>query len=225
MHPIIQKLQQHQAGISKLLPFNITPDEILHLDLSSKNKALAKFKTIDQEVLGNFIRGEMKNAHAKIAIGGYFEDRLIYKRSPHFGSGENARTVHLGIDIWCDEYTPVQAPLHGKVHSFQVNDNFADYGPTIILQHCPDNLTFYTLYGHLSSDCLKSLKVGQNIAAGEPFAELGNSNENGHWPPHLHFQIITNMQGFWGDSPGVCSKKDISKYRNRCLDPFVLLKF
>lgn len=218
-------LSNHRPEFAHVLPFEVKPEEILYLDLSANNKKLSQHPIIDSLILGTFIHQEMQNSSAKIAVGGYLEDRLIYKRSPHFGSGENARTIHLGIDIWCDEFTPVQAPIQGKVHSLQVNDNFADYGPTIILEHGIEGFIFYTLYGHLSKDCLKNLEPGQNIASGEPFAELGNSSENGHWPPHLHFQLITDMGEKVGDFPGVCSKNEVQIFKQLCPDPSVLLKF
>ena len=225
MKRLLNILNNHHEEFAKILPFEVCESEILQLDLSANNKKLSALKVIESTVLGNFIKQEMRDSNAKIAIGGYLEDRLIYKRSPHFGAGEDARTIHLGIDIWCEEYTPVHAPLNGRVHSFQVNDNYADYGPTVVLEHVLEEYSFYTLYGHLSEDCLTDLEVDQNIAVGEPFAELGNSDENGHWPPHLHFQLIRDMQGKLGDYPGVCSKKDLSKYQELCPNPSILLKF
>jgi len=48
---------------------------------------------------------------------------------------------------------------------------------------------------------------------------LGKPDENGGWPPHLHFQLIRDMQGFVGDYPGVCAKQDLTFYANNCPDP------
>jgi hypothetical protein len=45
-------------------------------------------------------------------------------------------------------YACFLAALDGRVHSFQNNDSLGNYGPTIILEHQVEDLTFYTLYGH-----------------------------------------------------------------------------
>jgi 4-aminobutyrate aminotransferase-like enzyme len=101
--------------------------------------------------------------------------------------------------------SPVFAPLDGIVHSFRNNSAHLDYGPTIILQHsvADNQLTFFTLYGHLSVDSLDDLYEGKHIAQGTPFARIGDASVNGGWPPHLHFQIITDMLDRIGEFPGV----------------------
>ncbi len=96
------------------------------------------------------------------------------------------------------------APLDGIVHSFAFNNQFGDYGATIILSHQLDGISFYTLYGHLSLASLKNLQDGQSVKQGQVFAEFGIPFENGHWPPHLHFQLILDMGERKGDYPGVC---------------------
>jgi hypothetical protein len=121
------------------------------------------------------------------------------------------------MDFWTTAGTPVFAPLAGEVHSFQINEGSGNYGPTIILYHPTEKS--YSLYGHLANDDLKNLKVGDVIAAGQLLCHLGNPSENGGWPPHLHFQLIRDMQGMEGDYPGVCSKRDIDFYANNCPDP------
>jgi hypothetical protein len=60
---------------------------------------------------------------------------------------------------------------------------------------------------------LNSIKIiteGDRISKGDMFAEFGIPAENGHWPPHLHFQIIIDLKNYTGDYPGVCkfSEKD-----------------
>jgi len=110
----------------------------------------------------------------ELYAGGYMEDRSIYD-SPVFASGDQEpRTLHLGIDVFAAAGAPVFSPLEGLVHSFQVNGGELDYGPTIILEHSPTpDLTFWTLYGHLSEDSLLGLEEGDPISAGETLAELG----------------------------------------------------
>ncbi|MBD3224769.1 MAG: peptidoglycan DD-metalloendopeptidase family protein [Caldithrix sp.] len=158
-----------------------------------------------------------------VAIGRYNEDRTIYQKSALFTSAKEPRTVHLGIDLFVQSGVRVLAPLDSTVHSFQNNNNDGDYGPTIILQHDFNDLTFYTLYGHLTLDSIESMDSGQFIPAGRPFAKVGDFPVNGNWPPHLHFQIITDMQGHWGDFPGVAATADRSRLLERCPDPNLIL--
>ncbi|MFO8236089.1 MAG: peptidoglycan DD-metalloendopeptidase family protein, partial [Bacteroidales bacterium] len=118
----------------------------------------------------------------------------------------------------------VYAPLASKVHSFNYNDNFGDYGGTIILEHELEGIHFYTLYGHLSKKSLDSLYEDKQIKQGEAFAQIGEPEENGQWPPHLHFQLITDMLDKKGDFYGVAPPSEKEYYMNLCLDPKWILK-
>jgi len=148
---------------------------------------------------------------------------MVYRRSRHFDGDGEPRSIHLGIDIWLEAYTPVYTPLDAKVHSFANNDNFGDYGATIILQHELEGIPFYTLYGHLSLASLSDLKEGKSYKAGDKIAEIGADPENGHWPPHLHFQLITDMLDKKGDFYGVAPPSEKEAYAKLCPDPNLLL--
>jgi murein DD-endopeptidase MepM/ murein hydrolase activator NlpD len=119
---------------------------------------------------------------------------------------DEPRSIHLGVDIWGPAGTPVFAPIGGVVYGFAFNDKFGDYGATIILQHQVDATTFYTLYGHLSLRDLGPLREGLFINRGQKFAHFGAREENGHWPPHLHFQVIYDIGLNVNDYPGVCKQ-------------------
>ncbi|QEC58560.1 peptidoglycan DD-metalloendopeptidase family protein [Flavisolibacter ginsenosidimutans] len=133
------------------------------------------------------------------------------------------RSLHLGIDIWGKPYTKVMAPMNGIVHSFAFNNAYGDYGATIILTHNLDGETFHTLYGHLSLNSIKNLHEGDLVKKGDVFCEFGIPFENGQWPPHLHFQIIKDMQGMKGDYPGVCALSEREKYLSNCLNADIVL--
>ena len=49
--------------------------------------------------------------------------------------------------------------------------------------------------------------------------EIGQYEVNGHWPPHLHFQIIKDMEDNVHDYPGVCSGSKLNHYKANCPDP------
>jgi hypothetical protein len=53
---------------------------------------------------------------------------------------------------------------------------------------------------------------------------LGLPPINGDYAPHLHFQIIIDMENKKGDYPGVCSSKTLAFYLQNCPDPNLLLK-
>ncbi len=117
------------------------------------------------------------------------------------GPGTRAPKARLfcHADLFVPPGTPVLAPLDGRVASVADNAGEGDYGPTVILEHRagPDGDVFYTLYGHLARASVQSLGEGQPVMRGMPIAAVGAPPENGGWPPHLHFQIITdiNSQG------------------------------
>ena len=54
-------------------------------------------------------------------------------------------------------------------------------------------------------------------------AKIGAPPTNGHWPPHLHYQLMVDMQDMQADYPGVCSREDIPKYQEICPDPNLIL--
>lgn len=160
----------------------------------------------------------------EIQAGGYLEERGIYESPIFKADNEEPRKLHLGVDLFAPAGTPVRAPLEGRVHSFQINGGELDYGPTIILQHeVEDNLIFWTLYGHLSEASLIGLKEGDFISRGKALAELGDGDANGGWAPHLHFQIILDLQGRTGDFPGVCKVSERESWAEICPSPYALL--
>src|ERR1700756_2868072 len=53
----------------------------------------------------------------------------------------------------------------------------------------------------------------QKIARGERFAEVGTTEENGGWVPHLHFQIATGLLDLGTDFPGVAPASDLRRLR------------
>jgi peptidoglycan LD-endopeptidase LytH len=187
------------------------------LDFTANNIDLTAALLQDTDAFSKYVEYSITKANAKFGIGGYGEDRVLYRRSQLFdGSENNDRSIHLGVDIWGPALTPIHAPLGGIVHSIGNNNNFGDYGATIILQHQIHENIFYTLYGHLSLKSITGISTGRYIASGETFAEFGIAEENGFWPPHLHFQIIEDIKDYTGDYPGVASKADANYYLGNC---------
>ncbi|WP_266364530.1 peptidoglycan DD-metalloendopeptidase family protein [Tellurirhabdus rosea] len=207
-----------------VLPYDFATTPYLILDFTRANPDLATLDLTDTQTFSDYVFGKLNAAGAVVGVGGYNEHRDIYRRSPHFQQTAEPREIHLGIDLWAAAGTPVLAPLNGVVHSFQDNNNFGDYGPTIILEHEWQGSPLFSLYGHLSRTSLDGLYEGKRVVAGEKLAEIGPFPENGDWPPHLHFQLMRDMQGRKGDFPGVCSLAERDAYLAICPNPALLLK-
>jgi murein DD-endopeptidase MepM/ murein hydrolase activator NlpD len=209
----------------KVIADSISLNQYVALDLSVLNHNLSKESLADSADFENYIEGYLTLHDAKVAYGGYNEERNLYKRSTIFKDEETEeRNIHIGLDLWIKAGTPILAALDGKVHSFNFNAGFGDYGPTIILEHQVESQTFYTLYGHLSLDSLDNIATGTVYKKGQQIGSLGDSAVNGDYSPHLHFQIIKNIEGNFGDYPGVCTKSDLDFYLDNCPDPNLLLK-
>jgi murein DD-endopeptidase MepM/ murein hydrolase activator NlpD len=210
-----------------VVPFD-QHDRLLLMDFTENNQELTPEILNDTNQFIKYINSKLEACGARYGIGGYNEHRTIYSRSALFGctGGEVAkpRRLHLGIDIWGKPYTKVIAPIDGIVHSFAFNNGYGDYGTTIILSHQLDGFTFHTLYGHLSLNSITNIREGDLVRKGDVFAAFGIPYENGHWPPHLHFQVIIDMQGMKGDYPGVCEYSEREKYLDNCPDPDLILK-
>ncbi len=219
----IENLSQ---GFTPVVSSKFYKDDYVAIDLSEVNSDLDNVDVSSSKAFETYIKQYLLKNDALVAWGGYNEIRGIYRRSTHFNQQdpETERNIHLGIDVWCDAGTEILSPLDGEIHSFKNNDNYGDYGPTIILKHVFKEITFYTLYGHLTLASLSDLKVGQNVKAKDVIAYLGDASVNGDYAPHLHFQIIKDMQGNVGDYPGVSNKNNLAFYLENCPDPNLLLK-
>lgn len=194
------------------------------LDLTDQNRELKEIDLSDVVAFSDYVLSCMKAKGSAVAIGRYNEDRTIYKGYSLFTGTKPSRRIHLGIDLWVTAGTPVFAPIAGQVHSFADNKAPGDYGPTIILEHHIGSILFYTLYGHLSPDFLSGLEEKQPVKAGQEIARVGNYPQNGNWPPHLHFQIITDLQGKKGDFWGVAAAEEREKMLAICPDPNIILQ-
>lgn len=196
------------------------------LDLSVSNEELLRVDVSSAAALEEYIGMKIRQQGGSVGYGGYNERRNIYSRSAYFNqsNGINQRNIHLGLDLWCEAGTAVLAAHDAKVHSFKDNQNYGDYGPCIILEHEINGYVFYSLYGHLSRASLSTIANGQTIKSGEKIGELGTAQENGDYAPHLHFQLIMDMNAYVGDYPGVSNMVNLPYYLNNCPDPNLLLK-
>ena len=215
-------LIKNRADFHPVVNFDPAREKLFQLDFTDSNKAITAGDIADTNLFTGYVNNTLKTHDAKYGIGGYKENRTLYKRSELF-AGEETRSLHLGIDIWGPAGTPVYAALGGMVHSFAYNDKFGDYGATIILLHQLETIAFHTLYGHLSLADISTLSEGAYINRGQVIGHFGEPAENGNWPPHLHFQIIHNLYLKEGDYPGVCTLSQAETYQANCPDADLIL--
>ncbi|WP_340199196.1 peptidoglycan DD-metalloendopeptidase family protein [Ascidiimonas sp. W6] len=211
---------------SFIAPLNktISRTEYIPIDLSSDNPELVNLDMSDPDKMESYIKEYLIQNNGQVAYGGYLEKRNLYKSSALFQHNSLApRNIHLGVDFWSSAGTQVITPLDGVLHSFNDNSSSGDYGPTIILEHKFEEEVFYTLYGHLSKLSLEPLYIGKTFKAGDLLGTLGRPQENVNYAPHLHFQLILDLEGRKGDYPGVCSNEDKNFFYNNCPNPTLVL--
>lgn len=224
---IVHVLKKNQSSFAPVVPFNSEKDKLVLMDFTSTNATLTTDIFDDTDAFSEYVEDILAEAGATYGIGGYGELRTVYSRSKLFDSAdvyEEPRRLHLGIDIWGKAGTPVFAPFGGMIHSFKFNNNYGDYGATLIVSHQLDGFSFYTLYGHLALADIEKATEGQYVNRGQQIATFGLPAENGHWPPHLHFQIILDMGYKEGDYPGVCKYSEREKYLANSPDADIILQ-
>ncbi|HIG21214.1 phosphotransferase, partial [Henriciella sp.] len=99
---------------------NSAESEVSVLDLSVSSTLMPQdvesLTTLD---LTKLLFDQLDSQGAEIGVGQYLEPRIVYG-SEQFGAVDNLelerRTVHLGIDLFATDGTPVVSPLGGTVH-------------------------------------------------------------------------------------------------------------
>ncbi|MBC7829918.1 MAG: peptidoglycan DD-metalloendopeptidase family protein [Chitinophagaceae bacterium] len=244
-------IRKNQQGFAQVVTFDPVQQKISAIDLTENNKGLDGTIFKDTDLFSAYLEALRKKQSADYLIGGYNELRGLYGRSELFNTQKTVRSIdgpvpvndlkvpstggdvegaaeprrlHIGTDVWGPVGTPVVAFMGGMVHSFAFNDHYGDYGATIVLAHQLDSVPFYTLYGHVSVRDISYINEGDYVVRGQEIAHFGDKHENGHWPPHLHFQIIGDMELYEGDYPGVCRYSERKKYLKNCPDPDLILQ-
>lgn len=218
---LINWLQENQKDFASIVEGDLAQDAIV-LDLSVGSPLMSTpFEADDVPVFTQKIFAEMQSAGAMIGIGRYNEARLLNQDIAFQTSSGEQRTIHIGLDLFMQPGSPVYAPLDGVVHSAVDHSGDKDYGPTILLEHDADGVSFYTLYGHLGP--LTDIEPGQKISKGQQIGTMGDYPQNGNWTPHLHFQIITDLLDYQDTYPGVVAASQRDAWLHLCPDPNLML--
>ena len=216
-------LRSHSGRFQPVIPFDLRSGELVVFDFTAASTDFGQIDINDVAGFTERLFQRIADAELPVGVGRYHEDRVVYRHSPLFDGDAERRSVHLGIDLFVMEGIEVMAPLAGFVHSVADNKGLGNYGPTVILEHELEGTRFWTLYGHLGRHSVVRLEMGQTLDAGEEFAVIGDSSENGSWPPPLHFQIMADLRGHSGDFPGVAAPSELERWLDICPDPNLIL--
>lgn len=227
-HPATEDFEKWAASTDFQPVVKIAHKEVISMDFSvgsldlGNNANFAELPTFSRHV-----RRWLEDRHADFGVGGYGEMRPVYTTNDFATEGNDGprwRTTHLGLDVWGPAGTPVFAPYPGTVHSIGTDPTKGGYGAVIVLEHQTDSgIPFFTLYGHLSANSLTDWEAGTQVHSGDEIARFGVEQENGGWPPHLHFQVILDMLGHAGDYPGVAYPEAARVWLGLCPDPYPFL--
>lgn len=223
MSELASLLASHHGRFHAVIPFDLRSGGLTIFDFTESSPDFAQIDVNDVMGFTDRLFALISTGEVPVGIGRYDEDRVLYRHSPLFDGETEQRSLHLGIDLFAAAGTAVMAPLPAVVHSVADNRGLGDYGPTVILGHTLESTRFWTLYGHLGRHSVHRLEVDSELAAGDSFAEIGDSSENGGWPPHLHFQIVAEVGDHRGDFPGVAPPSERLRWLERCPDPNLIL--
>jgi 4-aminobutyrate aminotransferase-like enzyme len=223
-------LREHPERVGPIVEGTWSEAGTIAIDLSVGGTLIGDLRELsDVEAFTRKVFDSMRARGARFGIGRYDEARPVYT-APQFAvagnDGPEWRTIHLGLDIFAEPGTAVLAPLDGVVHSVRDNALPLDYGPTIIVRHTTGDggPAFYTLYGHLSADSLDGVREGMTVARGARIGAIGDARVNGGWPPHLHFQIVTDLLDRVGEFPGVALPSQRRLWRGLSPDPNLMAR-
>ena len=169
-------------------------------------------------------------------IGRFDEVRSGLYTQSLFLQTESPRCVHMGIDIGAPINTEVFSFDQGVIYAFGSLRAHGDYGHTVIIEYewrgeqplpCGEvciqrGQTYWALYGHLSASSIIGLSERTSVERGQRIGWIGGPDENGGWPPHLHFQL-SRTRPLNHDLPGVVTLADRAQALSLYPDPrFVL---
>lgn len=222
-----QWAKKQELGFKTLFP-SLNKDKVHPLDLSLSSTWLCHESDFNNLDWFDFQLAQLQKANPHSLIGGgYLEVRPLYTSADYDkmgNDGPESRCMHLGVDFWVPAQTPVHAIFSGElVYAFN-DEGSKKFGGLVILRHQIEECEFYTLYGHLSLESITQLTPGDFINQGSKIGVIGNSKENGHWSPHLHFQILLSLLDYGTAIPGVAFYNEKKVWRSLCPDPNLFFK-
>src|SRR5688500_8184338 len=97
---VARLLTKYAAEIHPVIDEDLNGPHVVKLDFSENNNLLTLENLIDTARFDSVVNQLLADSNATIGIGGYLENRVIYRRSSHFDTTVEPRSIHLGVDIW-----------------------------------------------------------------------------------------------------------------------------
>ena len=94
-------LKKHSSIFHRVVPFNQATDKLLIMDFTNNNREITTNIITDTEKFSGYVQQKLNVSNAKSGIGGYNEDRTLYRRGSNF-DGKNGAVpgrLQLGIDF------------------------------------------------------------------------------------------------------------------------------
>lgn len=123
---------------------------------------------------GRFHTGAFAMPLDSIRYTSHFGDRRTYA----YADGNEARSIHNGVDFGAPTGTPILSPARGRIR--MATDRIVT-GGTIVVEHAP---SVYTLYYHLHTILVA---VGDDVEIGDLLGTVGSTGLS--TGPHLHWEL------------------------------------
>ena len=116
------------------------------------------------------------------------DGKISYTFGNHYvtKNGKTTTSFHRGLDIFKKEGGAIYAAAAGTVTEVHLKDDGTGLGYYVRINH---GNGYMTLYGHISSACVK---VGQVVEKGEKIAMMGKTGAA--TGVHLHFEVYLHGQ-------------------------------
>ncbi len=143
----------------------------------------------DPEQRQRFNERLLAESGARYLIGRYGEDHGAVLGGSAFDA--EARTVHMGVDVFCARLEPVFAPAGGRVVLAGREPGPKSFGHYVAVAHAGG---WWSFFGHLERP---QIPLNAEMQMGEPVGNVGSyeprggAPENGGWSRHLHYQVLT----------------------------------
>jgi 4-aminobutyrate aminotransferase-like enzyme len=178
---------------------------------------------------GRRLRDRMAETGAAFGVGRHDEPRLtdVAGMCGEPGrAGDEASTIHLGMDFFVAPGAAVFVPMEGVVVSCAQGSRKGCTGRSLVVEHrTGTGEGFYTIYRHLAGETAPDLGKETAVGRGDRLGTVASAEENGGYPAHLHFQIAVDLMGMRGDFPGACPAERRSLFTRFSPDPNLIVGF
>lgn len=193
-HPPLRRGAAFEAALAEAaveaIPLLAPRREAAILDLTPASPSVDPAAAA--ETLGAAVREAVADG-AGFAVGRTREPRLPEVFPGPAAHRSEPRTVTLGIEIFAPAGESVVAPLPGEVVD-SGPERDAGRGFRVELRHRVGPAGFRTVCRGLSRPS-PEFAAGAALRAGDRLGVLASAEENGGWPPHLHFMVIAEPDG------------------------------